>query len=68
MMLALNKNIFSLKKGDILTLIIDTYALEICDVCGKKRKCDWFEQTEKLTGIDVCRECRKKIFDEEAKE
>ena len=52
--------------GDRFVLIKDTYDLEICDLCGKKRKCDWFEYDgENYTGIDVCRGCQKDVFKEE---
>lgn len=52
---------FSLPPGSILKLIPETYDTEVCDVCGEKKRCDWYEPVENstTTGMDVCRRCSR---------
>lgn len=58
---------FIFHAGDVFELKADSYASEICDVCGQRRKCDWLEYKgpEIKTGMDCCRSCQKKILKEE---
>ena len=52
--------------GTRFALCENTYATEVCDVCGKK-KCDFFECQclRPITGFDCCRTCRKQALVEE---
>ena len=59
MMYTIDTNFSVIKQGDKLALIEDTCSPQICDICGKKRLCVWFEQKDKLVGMDICRRCRK---------
>lgn len=43
--------------GTIYELIENTYELNVCDCCGKKRKCDYY--TSEHAFLDLCRTCRK---------
>lgn len=58
--------VFKSPPGESYDLIPDTYTLTVCDICGNKRKCDFFVPSEKalyiphITGFDCCRGCRKK--------
>lgn len=58
--------VFHEPPGEIYDLLPDTYTLTVCDICGKKVKCDFFVPSEKapginrITGFDCCRTCRKK--------
>lgn len=60
----IDQNQFCFDAGDLFELKDNSYMLEICDICGKKRKCDWLEYKgpEYKTGMDVCRECQKEIL------
>lgn len=55
---------FYAKKGDVAHLheAARTY-LEICDMCGKKRKCAYYicNNDRSTTFIDVCRECSERL-------
>ena len=57
----IREGFFSLPAGSILRLIPDTLESEVCDVCGEKKRCDWYEPVERstTTGMDVCRRCSK---------
>lgn len=67
-MIRLKKSFFSAPVGTKLILIPDTYELNVCDICGKKRQCDYY-QSEEFEGIcgptsvfvDVCRQCKKDL-------
>lgn len=43
----------------------DTYATEICDFCGNKKKCDYYvsddEEAWKQVSYDICKDCQKEI-------
>lgn len=43
--------------GTIYELIENTYELNVCDCCGKKRKCDYYSSEHAY--LDLCRTCRK---------
>lgn len=43
--------------GTIYELIENTYELNVCDCCGKKRKCDYYSSEHAC--LDLCRTCRK---------
>ncbi len=52
--------------GSEFIRIANTYASDICDCCGKRRKCDLYEHaytTDHGTGdvvfMDLCRTCAK---------
>ena len=58
-----NEDMCSLKRGSKF-IMADAYALEICDICGKKRKCEWLEyRGNGFTGLDVCRSCLREKFE-----
>lgn len=52
--------------GYIHYCVAGSYDYEICDFCGRKRKCDWWASDMLLcpdapTGWDACRQCSKKF-------
>ena len=53
--------------GTYFALCENTYVTAVCDVCGKKKKCDFFECwcLRPITGFDCCRTCRKQALVEE---
>lgn len=56
---------FGIHKGDeIKSIGPDSYP-EVCDCCGKKRRCHGFESVGNISGwtiIDLCHECQKKVI------
>lgn len=59
-----NVAVFHEPPGGVYELRPGTYALTICDICGKKRKCDFLvpevpTKFRSLVGFDCCRSCRK---------
>lgn len=48
-----------------LKVVPETYDNEVCDICGRRRKCDWYEPVVRkdpwtdLTGMDICRQCQR---------
>lgn len=57
---------FIFETGDTLHLMPDSYEMNICDVCGQRRKCDWLENChleDGRTGMDCCRTCQRKILE-----
>ena len=62
MRIKISESFFHAPIGSTLIRIENTYQLEVCDMCGKKKKCDWFEwdpHISGMTGMDVCRTCAK---------
>ena len=57
--------IFNAPAGTVFYYIANSYELNVCDICGKKRKCDWFECEDIgiLTGFDCCRSCRSEVLE-----
>lgn len=59
---------FGAKKGDVAHLqeAAKTH-LEVCDMCGKKRKCAYYicNNDRGTTFIDVCRECGDRLSSED---
>lgn len=50
-------------RGSIFYLMPDGYQPDVCDLCGKKRKCEWLEFVgSSWTGLDVCRSCLRDNF------
>lgn len=45
-------------EGTKLVISLNSYEENICDCCGQKRMCDWFEWED--GGLDLCRKCAKK--------
>ena len=58
--------VFTAPAETLFRKVDQTYDTEICDICGRKRKCWWLEDTDIsiLTGCDCCNECLKKNFEE----
>ena len=52
---------FRAPAGTPFYLIENTYALEVCDVCGKKRTCDYYQSKDPVVFLDVCRSCRNEL-------
>lgn len=50
-------------EGNVWKAIPDTYTPQICDVCGKKRKCNYMElqgvPNTAVRYMDCCRSCLK---------
>jgi len=59
--------VFNAPVGTYFALCENTYEMTVCDVCGKKKKCDFFECWcfKPITGFDCCRTCRKQALVEE---
>lgn len=58
----ISKPFFSAPAGSTLKLIPNTKCLQICDICGQKKYCDWYEwepEIRGMTGMDVCPSCCK---------
>jgi len=53
--------------GTYFALCENTSKMCECDMCGHRRKCDFFECwcLKPITGFDCCRYCRKEVFVEE---
>ena len=52
--------------GSEFVRILDTYQMDICDCCGKKRKCDLYEHAYTsdlgygdVVFMDLCRTCAR---------
>ncbi len=58
--------VFTAPADTLFRKVDQTYAIEVCDICGKKRNCWWLEFTDisTLTGCDCCNTCLKKNFEE----
>ncbi len=58
----LNFKFFSAPAGSVYELIPNTYATEVCDGCGTKKKCDYFvwREEKKSVFLDLCRTCQKR--------
>ncbi len=55
---------FSAPAGSFLKVVPNTRMLQVCDVCGSKKYCDWFEwdpQITGMTGMDICPACAKRL-------
>ena len=50
---------FSAPAGTVYHRIIGTYELNVCDCCGMKRSCDFYESEDGSTLLDLCRTCKK---------
>lgn len=61
----LKESAFIFDKGDVFDLIDGTYDSEICDICGKRRMCDWliYCGDQMKSGFDCCRSCQKTILE-----
>ncbi len=59
----IQESFFSAPSGTILTIHEGTYETQVCDVCGKKKKCDYFsghfEAGHHAVYMDVCRACQR---------
>lgn len=58
------KPFFSAPAGATLKLLPDSRMMEVCDSCGEKRYCDYYEwdpSIRGMTGMDICRTCAKKL-------
>lgn len=63
-MIMIEKPFFSAPAGSTLKLLHDTRMAQVCDVCGKRRRCDWYEWEPRIigmTGMDVCPTCAKRL-------
>lgn len=58
--------VFTAPADTLFRKVDQTYAIEVCDICGKKRNCWWLEFTDisTLTGCDCCNTCLKRNFEE----
>ena len=58
--------VFTAPADTLFRKVDQTYAIEVCDICGKKRNCWWLEFTDisTLTGCDCCNTCLKRDFEE----
>ena len=64
MIVKIKEPFFRAPAGSIAVRVDGTYDTEVCDVCGKKRKCDWYEWRPGIagmTGMDICRSCAKSL-------
>lgn len=53
---------FSAPAGSTLRLVPDSCCLQVCDICGKKKYCDyyiWDPSIMGMTGMDVCPTCSR---------
>lgn len=60
----INEPFFHAPAGSTLKLVHDTRCLQVCDICGEKKYCDWYEwdpPISGMTGMDVCPSCSKKV-------
>lgn len=60
----IEEEFFSAPPGATLTLIPNSRQMQVCDVCGNKKYCDWYEwdpERRGMTGMDVCPTCAKKL-------
>lgn len=64
----LKADAFIFSKGDIFDLMDGTYDSEICDVCGKRRWCDFliscsYDAYGCRGTFDCCRSCQKDFLE-----
>lgn len=60
----IQEEFFSAPVGATLELIPDSRMSQVCDVCGCRKYCDWYEwdpPISGMTGMDVCSTCAKKL-------
>ena len=50
---------FSAPAGTVYRRIVGTYELNVCDCCGMKRSCDFYESEDGNVLMDLCRGCKK---------
>ena len=50
---------FSAPAGTVYRRIVGTYELNVCDCCGMKRSCDFYESEDGKVLMDLCRGCKK---------
>ena len=58
----IDRPFFSADAGSTLKLIHNTRELQVCDICGMKKYCDWYEwqpHIRGMTGMDICSSCGK---------
>lgn len=52
-------------EDEFFKLVEGTYEMNVCDRCGCRRKCDWWENVTFTgiwtTGYDFCRECSEEL-------
>ena len=63
-MIMIEKPFFHADAGSTLLFVENSRMLQVCDVCGEKRYCDWYEwdpPIRGMTGMDVCRSCAKRL-------
>lgn len=49
-------------RGQLYARVPDSYATEICDICGNRRKCDyWMSYGRNVRFWDICRSCQTMI-------
>ena len=63
-MIMIEEEFFGAPAGSTLKRIPDARMMEVCDVCGNKRYCDWYEWEPRIsgmTGMDVCASCSKRL-------
>lgn len=54
---------FSLLEGTRLERIDGTLETQVCDVCGQKKRCDWYVPCGNIChpGMNICKSCAKKL-------
>lgn len=60
----IEKDFFSAPPGSTLRLIPNRRMSQVCDVCGCRKYCDWYEWDPGISGMpgmDVCSTCAKKL-------
>ena len=52
--------------GTVFYRVANSAEMNICDVCGCRKKCDWYECEDLwiITGFDCCRTCSKEALEE----
>lgn len=58
----ISEKFFSAPAGSMLKRLPDTRMFQVCDICGKKKPCDWYEwepSISGMTGMDVCPTCAR---------
>lgn len=60
----IKEDFFHAPPGSTLRLIPNSRMSQVCDVCGCRKYCDWYEWDpgiSGMTGMDVCSSCAKKL-------
>lgn len=59
MIIKVDFDFFKTPAGAEFELIPQSYQLNVCDCCGRKRKCDLYQSVDGGTFVDLCRSCFK---------